>query len=419
MRKHLYGLVAMLWLAGMGHAQSASPLVQLQGPVTRQQPIPLQIGMTLPPVWLQAADGSTAARPLLDGSKKLVLLHFWATYCGSCVKRLHWLHQWQQVAGSGLQVLAITDEPAAKALPVFQRLAQAGRGGIPLLAADSVLLQWFPHLTRSHFVWLSGEGRVLAITADDPVTLPNLQLVMQGTVPAWPVKKDQALFSRTEPLLVANDATGYSYPRSGWLSVVRYPYLPGVEVGTQRDHLPHHFRLTAVNTGILRLYGQGLGWLPMYPNGCLMPPGHRDRLWRPAHLLPEEWRPLHHVGFELQVAAPLSRDSANRLLLRQLEAHFGYRMRVDSMEVPCWTLEGQVAVPGGYLVDSLVHEMNYRSDTVLIDATAAGSRVAQAPPGLAPGSSWPAATLQAWARQQGLLLVPGRRKMRMLIIETL
>jgi cytochrome c biogenesis protein CcmG/thiol:disulfide interchange protein DsbE len=67
----------------------------------------------------------TSLKAILEGEAKVVLINFWATWCGPCLKEMPKLNEIQKKLGDkGLQIVSITiDDPrdAAKAKAITKR----------------------------------------------------------------------------------------------------------------------------------------------------------------------------------------------------------------------------------------------------------------------------------------------------------
>jgi peroxiredoxin len=76
------------------------------------------VGDRAPEIRLQSVDGKTVS--LADYRDKVVLVHFWATWCPPCVEEIPTLERFsQQVLGTDIEVLAISVDESADALKTF------------------------------------------------------------------------------------------------------------------------------------------------------------------------------------------------------------------------------------------------------------------------------------------------------------
>jgi thiol-disulfide isomerase/thioredoxin len=80
-------------------------------------------GDVAPPFELKLVDGSTVTLESLRGN--VIVLNFWATWCGPCKKELPLLDAWYRVNGEhGLKIYAITTEDSAP-LTALKKLFEA------------------------------------------------------------------------------------------------------------------------------------------------------------------------------------------------------------------------------------------------------------------------------------------------------
>jgi peroxiredoxin len=76
------------------------------------------VGDRAPEVRLQSVDGKTVS--LADYRGKVVLVHFWATWCPPCVEEIPTLERfYQQVLGADIEVLGVSVDDSADVLKAF------------------------------------------------------------------------------------------------------------------------------------------------------------------------------------------------------------------------------------------------------------------------------------------------------------
>ena len=124
----------------MRHALIAAAMLALAAPLPAKPP---QVGQPAPDFTVTLMDGTRVK--LADLKGQVVVINFWATWCGPCKRELPLLDAYAaQVAGHGLRVFAVTTEdslapsqlrPLANVLtiPLVRGIhgAYAPMGGVP------------------------------------------------------------------------------------------------------------------------------------------------------------------------------------------------------------------------------------------------------------------------------------------------
>ena len=168
-------LLALVLVLGKALAQDASPPAK-----------PIEVGQPVPDVtFSRVLHHPTGTARLSDFRGKLVLIDFWATWCGSCKLALPKLDALQQEFGDKVQVLLVnsqsTGDTEAKVEKYFERWHRPDGSRYPLAAVvnDTELNALFPHQLIPHIVWIAPDGILHAITGADELTPENVQAALK------------------------------------------------------------------------------------------------------------------------------------------------------------------------------------------------------------------------------------------------
>ncbi len=155
---------------------------------------------------------------------KVVLLDFWATWCGPCISGMPHLDSLQKAFPDQLQVLAVTMQKPER----IERFAEK-RPYSFLYAIDAPgkSQQVFPYRKIPHSVLIDKQGKVVAITRPQNLTKEVIEKVISNTPIDLPIKKDNTTFNYTDDYFEADKSTIESF--------VIQPGNPAVPAFTKRS----------------------------------------------------------------------------------------------------------------------------------------------------------------------------------------
>lgn len=165
---------------------------------------PLQIGDTIPEqLWnlpLQVVNHPNGKEVISLNDyrdKKLIILDFWATWCGSCIAAMPRL---DALAKSNFQeavLLAISSE-----LPnQIERVQQRIKADNLLFVSSKELNSFFSFRYLPHYVWIK-DGVVVATSSSKEINPVNFKSILQeNKVPFDKFKLDVVNFDRREPFI--------------------------------------------------------------------------------------------------------------------------------------------------------------------------------------------------------------------------
>ena len=150
---------------------------------TSAQQKALKIGDVIPEkVWMTPLSVANAPQKTMELDKdrdKLILLDFWATWCGSCLKNFPKMEALEKQFEGKLKVLPVTGEDLATLNKFFASKNGQRFKNLISVAGDPFLSKIFPHYAVPFIVWIK-DGKVLNTTDASQVTADNIQEILQG-----------------------------------------------------------------------------------------------------------------------------------------------------------------------------------------------------------------------------------------------
>ncbi|MBK0378547.1 TlpA family protein disulfide reductase [Mucilaginibacter segetis] len=159
----------------------------------RESRSPLTIGDTMPDVTVQhVTNYHSKTLRLSDFRGRLVILDFWATWCGSCLKQFPHLDALASKLGKKVAIILVnckkTRDDQASIDYTFSGIKRPQH--LPVVALDTVIGNLFAYTTLPHYVWIAPDGRICAITDQFQVNEANISKILNGEQIRLPLKKD-------------------------------------------------------------------------------------------------------------------------------------------------------------------------------------------------------------------------------------
>ncbi|MCK9404724.1 MAG: TlpA family protein disulfide reductase [Chitinophagaceae bacterium] len=303
---------------------------------------PLSVGDTVPDITLNhIINAPYASCKLSDFKGKVVILDFWATWCGACIKNFDKLDVLQRKYSDQLQVLLINtkstgdDDNKIKNLLGNLKNAAGLQLNLATVTRDTVINQLFPHTLIPHYVWLKNK-RVIAITNGDEVTAINIERLLKDNHAELVTKKDIPDFDAAKPLLNNLDKIE---SRVAYYNSFFSGYINGLSSKQGNTRNITQQRWYAINRPVIKLYQFATGY---YDNRLFIQSIKIDTADLLEDKSKESWKSKHLYCYEITLPGTVT-DSIRKLLMindlnrfLNLDAHFETKM------VRCWVLKGEI-----------------------------------------------------------------------------
>lgn len=150
----------------------------------------LRVGDKLPEsFWQQEhfvyTDGQTSRQTLAPYKGKLLVLDFWATWCGSCIKKFRTMEALQAQFNSKAMFLLVNTQSTRDDEKKIDNLLSGRKYGttpyaLTTLFNDTYIYQLFPYGFMPYYVLISPSAEVRAIVPAELMTAANICLMLDS-----------------------------------------------------------------------------------------------------------------------------------------------------------------------------------------------------------------------------------------------
>lgn len=179
---------------------------------------------------------------------KIVILEFWATWCGPCLEAMPHLKEMQKRYGEKLQIITVTDER-------FKRIEKflSSRPSNLWFAIDSTrsVANLFPHHMIPHTVLISGEGNLVAQTLPGAITDQTIDSLLNGKNVHLPEKTDNPM---SPPEAIKAYFSAADTVKSRFIMQGEIKGSPGMSTTHLNDSIFNGRRITCFNLPLTTLY---------------------------------------------------------------------------------------------------------------------------------------------------------------------
>ncbi len=279
---------------------------------------------------------------LADFKGKLLILDFWGHGCASCVRAFPELDSLQRAFGDRIQIVAVNPEPREATIAYFDRLRRIAKPHFPIITADTLLHQLFPHALVPHHVWIDTAGVVRFITNGSSINEKTIREYFAGETPVLPeIRRVRQPGLANSPLL---QLVQESNPRYSIL----YRAIPGVGAVNRIPFLTMNEgkaeRITFSNVSAFELfeyaYSKGRSrYRVVYPEQCRFDGIDKDTFVRPAQdSLFNEWYTRYSYNYDIRVGD----DQQARIydyMVEDLNRYFKVEVRIFRKREDVYVLE--------------------------------------------------------------------------------
>lgn len=311
----------------------------------------IKVGETIPDIVLKDVDNYSATQiKLSDLKQDILILDFWATWCGPCVAMIPRMDSIMKAMPEQVLFVSISQERKSVVTSFLEkRERELGTTfGLPNMYQDTVLNKMFPHYFLPHYVWIKlPERKVIAITDAFQVSETNIRTAISNPgVSALPVKVDHFLDYKIEdrllPYLTQNDSIrNHSFKQYSFFT----SYVPDLSMGmyAQLEDSTQNKRIVFKNLSAYQFIRWAFGNGRKFNTHKSVKMEVKDLLkLRPKGIRKEEnrkWQEKNAYCYELSVHPSFTEDRIFEIMRWDVSNFFHeYEVFVEPREEDCWVL---------------------------------------------------------------------------------
>ncbi|MCF0055087.1 redoxin domain-containing protein [Dyadobacter sp. CY356] len=336
----------LLWCWKPASAQTVSSATQIPA----VSPGALRIGEKVPQMAFPGAlRYSSSSIKLSDFKGKVLILDFWATWCGPCVGMVGRMDSLEKRFSGRVQFLPVSSQTAQEVMLFRQKLTR--RTGLriesPEVVGDSQLKNLFPYSEVPHYIWIDPDGIFRAQTGLGQITEGHLEAFLKNHSAPLAEKKDENLLGYHTSNGSLLDFFGSQNSPLGALEYF-HSFFSGRIAGLQsamsfRTPGPgrKNWRITFTNSVPLGMfkYAYGKGQQFLSAGEIILDVSDPSLLQGPGKEISyQDWQQQHTYCYEL-VVPPMLVDSAFSVFKKDLSSLFPqYQASVEKRNLPVLAL---------------------------------------------------------------------------------
>lgn len=185
-----------------------------------------KIGAKVPDFKFGYLENNTSHNATLsEFNNSLIILDFWATWCGPCLEGLPKMEKLQKEFGNKIKILTITDEKRER---ITAFLSKRPIGLPVILDSNRTLNDYFKHASIPHYVILDKNKTIKAITSGEYITSENINKLLKNQAVDIVEKKDDMNFDPQKSL--SNNNNNYLFQSILTPYHIGYPGMSNIPV---------------------------------------------------------------------------------------------------------------------------------------------------------------------------------------------
>lgn len=182
---------------------------------------------------------------------KIIIISFWHTHCGSCIKEMPILSKLQKQYAKQVQIILATKQNKEEVLSLFKKRKELKDLNLPTVTSDKELNKLFPYATNPHVIWIGADRKVKAITEGEYVTALNIDRLLGYHEIDLPVKADLLDFQYDQTALLNNGASVMQNVINATTLTNR---IEGLSGGSGFEQMGGLSRIRIINSTALKFY---------------------------------------------------------------------------------------------------------------------------------------------------------------------
>lgn len=129
-------------------------------------------------------NGDTIRKSLNEYKGKLLIIDFWATWCGACRANFPKLVQLKETFGDEINIILVNPliykDSIGKIIKAYNEFTDSTAASLASVVLDEYIIDRFPHLGIPRYIWINPKGRFTASTGNLFVDSEQIRKILEG-----------------------------------------------------------------------------------------------------------------------------------------------------------------------------------------------------------------------------------------------